>query len=106
MANEWVHIECAGETFRTRKERTFLAQSLIEKTLVRDKAIGNHEIVKFDCEILDRETKIFRELVDADFKGNITDEIVKSTLIPKLLELREKKLETQQTVQSGELKTL
>lgn len=63
---DWVEFEVGNTKFRTRRERTLLADSKIEKVFFKDKALGAHDIIKIDCEIFDLESKQWRKVEDSD----------------------------------------
>lgn len=83
---EYEEIQIEGLTFRIRKNRSLLADSIIEKTFIRDKSIGAHDIIKVDCEIFNRETKAWRKVIDNDL-DNVTRQAGRK-LIEKITELR------------------
>ena len=111
MNKDFEEVTVSGFTFRIRRERSLLADSIIEKIYSKDGTIGAHEVIKVDCEIFDREKKTWREIVDKDL-DKIPRAEGREVLLAKILELRKSELDfqkarlLQQNDSSGELKTL
>ena len=94
MNDKFIEVSVANITFRIRKERTLLADSIIEKIYSRDGTIGAHEVIKADCQIFDRENKKWRIVTDEDLE-NIPRMEGREKLVAKILELRKVEMDFQ-----------
>jgi len=84
---DWVEIEVAGLRFRTRRERTLLADSIIEKVFSKGQGLGASDIIKADCEIFDMGSKEWRPVLDSDLE-KIGRYEGREILYNKIIELR------------------
>jgi len=96
MNDKFIEVSVANITFRIRKERTLLADSIIEKIFSRDGTIGAHEVIKADCQIFDRENKKWRIVTDEDLE-NIPRMEGREKLVAKILELRKVEMDFQKS---------
>ena len=90
MSKEHEEIEVCGMNFRIQKERNILSDGLIDKIVIRDGAIGTHELIKIDFEILQTypgKAPEWRSVTDFDLKrikGIANKDLIKN----KIKELR------------------
>ncbi len=99
----FIEMEVAGMTFRTRRERTLLAECQLEKIFFRDGSIGAHDMIKVDCEIFDRKNQEWIAVTDKDLEG-ISRSEGKEKLTDVLTELRKKEKDFQKTQPKSEKK--
>lgn len=82
---EYEEHRIAGILFRIPKERSILQEGKLEKIYQKDKSIGVHEVIMIDCEIQDKETKIWRAVTEIDLRFiSRTDGIELNNIITRI----------------------
>jgi len=93
----WEEVNIGDKTFRIRKQRSLLADSIIQKIAFKEGSIGKHDVIKADCEIFELSLKQWRKIIDDDL-DNISNQ-EGELLTDKLLELRDAERDFQKTQQ-------